>query len=127
VILADKSETIKTQKKTMDWTGELAELFGRANTEGIHTPIQGLRSKYNGKFDASEQFKELNQIQPAESHWTFTSPSAMIGIALAIFLIRMLIWKKCFSKQTPQKQLSRRCRHLPCWPQTNLRDPSQHR
>jgi hypothetical protein len=69
VISADESETIKIQKKTMDWTGELAELFCRANTEGIHTAIQGLRTKYNGEFDAIEVFKELDQIQPAETHW----------------------------------------------------------
>ncbi len=100
VISADESETIEIQKKTMDWTGELAELFGRANTKGIHMAIQGLRTKYNGEFDASELFKELDQIKPVETHWTFTSPAAMIGIALALFLIGMLIWKKCFS--TPQ-------------------------
>ncbi len=57
--------------------------------------IQGLPTKYNGEFDASELFKELNQIGPAETHWTFTSPAAIIGIALAIFLIGM-IWKKYF-------------------------------
>jgi hypothetical protein len=45
-------------------------------------------------------FKELDQIKPGEAHWTFTSPAAMIGIALALFLIGMLIWKKCLS--TPQ-------------------------
>jgi hypothetical protein len=54
----------------------------------------------NGEFDASELFKELDQIKPAEAHWTFTSPAAMIGIALVLFLIGMLIWKQCFS--TPQ-------------------------
>jgi len=97
VISADESETIEIQKKTMDWTGELAELFGRANTEGIHMAIQGLWTKYNGEFDASKLFEELDQIKPAEAHWTFTSPAAMIGIALALFLIAMLIWKKCFS------------------------------
>ncbi len=92
---------IEIQKKTMDWTRELAELFDRANSEGIHTAIQGLSMKYNGEFNASELFKELDQIQPAEMYWTFTSPAAMIGIALAIFLIGMLIWKKCFSKPNP--------------------------
>jgi len=97
VISADESETIEIQRKTMDWTGELAELFGRANTDGIHRAIQGLRTKYNGEFDASELFKELDQIRPAEAHWTFTSPAAMIGIALALFLIGMMVWKKCFS------------------------------
>jgi hypothetical protein len=81
VISADESETIEIQRKTMDWAGELADLFGRANTEGIHKAIQGLRTKYNGEFDASELFKELDQIKPAEAYWTFTSPAAMIGIA----------------------------------------------
>jgi hypothetical protein len=47
VISADESETIEIQKKAMDWTGELPKLFGRANTEGIHTAIQGLWTKYN--------------------------------------------------------------------------------
>ena len=65
VISADESETIEIQKKTTDWTGKLAELFGRANTEGIHRAIQGLRTKYNGEFNASKLFKELDQIQPA--------------------------------------------------------------
>jgi len=65
------SAMIEIQKKTMDWTGELAELFGRANTEGIHTAIQGLRTKYDGEFDASKLFKDLDQIQPAKAHWTF--------------------------------------------------------
>jgi hypothetical protein len=105
VISADVSETIEIQKKTMDWTGELAELFGRANTEGIHMAIQGLWMKYNREFDASELFKELYQIQPAETHWTFTSPAAMIRIALAIFLIGMLIWKKCFGKPDSMEAL----------------------
>jgi hypothetical protein len=83
VISANESETIEIQKNTKDWTGELAELFSWANTEGIHTAIQGLRTKYNGEFDVSKLFKKLNQIQPAETHWTFTSPAAMIRIALA--------------------------------------------
>ncbi len=60
--------------------------------------IHGLQTKYNGEFYVSELFKELDQIWPAETHWTFISPAAMIGIALAIFLIGMLIWKKCFGK-----------------------------
>jgi hypothetical protein len=98
VISADESEMIEIQKKSMDWTGELTELFGRANTKGIHTAVQGLQTKYNGEFDASELFKELDQIKLAEAHWTSTWPAAMIGIALALFLIGMLIWKKCTNK-----------------------------
>jgi hypothetical protein len=37
--------------------GELTELLGRANNEGIHEAIQWLWTKYNGEFDASELFK----------------------------------------------------------------------
>jgi hypothetical protein len=102
VISVDKSETVEIQKKTMDCTRELAELFGRANTEGIHTAIQGLRMKYSEEFNASKLFKELDQIKPANAHWTFTLPAAMIEIALAIFIISMLIWKRCTNKnKTP--------------------------
>jgi hypothetical protein len=57
VISADESDTIEIQRKTMDWASELADLFGRANTEGIHKAIQGLRTKYNGELDARELFK----------------------------------------------------------------------
>jgi hypothetical protein len=106
VISADEPKTIEIQKKTMDWTGELAQLIGRANTEGIHTAIQGLRMKHKREFDANELFKELDQIQPTEAHWTFTSPATMIEITLAIFLIGMLIWKKCFSKSSHMEATS---------------------
>jgi hypothetical protein len=72
LILVDKSETVEIQKKTMDWTGALTELFGRANMDGIHQAIQGLQTKYKGEFDASELFKKFDQIKPTEAHWTFT-------------------------------------------------------
>jgi hypothetical protein len=86
----------------MDWTRELTELFDRANTEGIHIAIQGFRTKYIGVFGASELIKELDQIKPANTHWMFTLLAAMNGISVAIFLIGMLIWKKCTNKtETP--------------------------
>jgi len=128
VISADESETIEIQRKTMDWASELADLFGRANTEGIHKEIQGLRTKYNGEFDASELFKELDQIKPAEAHWTFTSPAAMIGIALALFLIGMPIWKKCFSSsqstETPSPAPSAPPMPAPNQPQIHRAQPA---
>jgi hypothetical protein len=63
VILADKSEMGEMQMKTMVWAGEVAHLFGRANTEAIHLAIQGVRTKYNGEFDASKLVKQLDQCQ----------------------------------------------------------------
>ncbi len=79
----------------MDWNGELAELFGRANTEGIHTAIQGLRTKYNWEFDKSELFKGT---KPNPASWDALDFHLTSGITLVIFLIGMLIWKMCFSK-----------------------------
>jgi hypothetical protein len=63
--------------------------------------IQGLRTKYNGKFDNSELFKQYHQAVLAVAHWTFTSPAVMILIALAIFQIGTLIWKKCLRNKEP--------------------------
>jgi hypothetical protein len=104
VILTDESEMIEIQKKTTDWTRELTELFGRSNTEGILMAIQGLRTKYNSKFDARELFKEFNQIKPADAHWKFTLPATMIGITLAIFLTGMLILKHEPTKTKPHTE-----------------------
>jgi hypothetical protein len=50
-------------------------------------------------------FKELDKIHLAEAHWTFTSPAAMIGSVLTIFLIGMIIWKKCCSKSNPTEAI----------------------
>jgi hypothetical protein len=92
--------------------------------------IQGLRTKHNGKFDASKLFKELNQIKPANAHWTFTSPAAMIGIALAIFMIIItLSGKRCTNKdKTPTPTLSAHpmpAQNLNLRPLTNLVNSNQ--
>jgi hypothetical protein len=100
VISDDESEAIEVQMKTLDWAGELTELFSRANTEAIHLAIQGLRTKYNEEFNASELFKQLDQSLTTEANWTFTSSDTMIPITLAVFLVGNLIWKKC--RQTPE-------------------------
>ncbi len=62
--------------------------------EAIHHTIQGLRTKYNGEFDASKLFKHLDQAPPAEAHWNFTSPAVINLITLAVFPIGAIIWKK---------------------------------
>jgi hypothetical protein len=59
VISADKLETVDIHMKTINWAGELTELFGQAKTEAIHQMIQGLRTKYSHVFDTSALFKEL--------------------------------------------------------------------
>jgi hypothetical protein len=72
VISADESQTIEIQRKTMDWTGELAELFGRANTDSIHKAIQGIWTKYNGEFDEASCSK--NSIRSSQRRPIGLSP-----------------------------------------------------
>jgi hypothetical protein len=78
----------------MGRTGELARPTLRAST----LPFKASGQNTTESLTKVNCLKELDQIRPAEMHLTFTSPAAMIGIALVIFLISMLIWKKCFGK-----------------------------
>ncbi len=68
MISEDESETVEIEMKTMDWARELTEIYGWAIIKAIHQANQGLRTKSNGKFNASKLFKELDQMVPAEAH-----------------------------------------------------------
>jgi hypothetical protein len=50
VISADESETIEVAIKTMDWAGEITDLFHYGNKEAIHQAVQNLRTRYNGEY-----------------------------------------------------------------------------
>ncbi len=75
VISADESETIEIAIKTMDWAGEITDLFRYENKDAIHQAVQGLRTRYNGEFDATvllnqlDQLDQRNQDGKQESHW----------------------------------------------------------
>jgi hypothetical protein len=92
VISVYKSEVIEIQTKTRR---ECTDLFGRGKMETIHNAIQDLRSKHNGEFDATVILEKLDSQKNWDPHWTFMSLAAMILMALAIFLIGILIWRKC--------------------------------
>jgi len=95
IISAGVSETVKINIKSMDWASQLAELFSRGNTKIIHEVMNDLRTKYNREFDVSTLFEKLEQITANKVHWTSTSPGAMILITLPVFLLGVLIWRKC--------------------------------
>ncbi len=59
VISADESETIEIAIKTMDWAGEITDLFKYENKDAIHHAVQGLRTRYNGEFDATVLLNQL--------------------------------------------------------------------
>jgi hypothetical protein len=101
VISADESEMIEIAIKTMDWAGEITDLFHYENKDAIHQAVQGLRNLYNGKFDATillEQLDQLNQRgqdSKPDSHWIFTSPAAMIGAAICLLGLGYCFWRCC--------------------------------
>ncbi len=80
VILADESETIKITIKTMDWAGEITNLFHYEKKDAIHQAVQGLCHQYNGKFNATILLEQLDQLTQQsqdgkqDSHCTLISP-----------------------------------------------------
>jgi hypothetical protein len=110
VISADESETIEVKIKTMDWAGEITDLFHYGNQDTIHQAVQGIRTRYNGELDATillDQLDQLDQLKTPEAHWAFTSPAAMIGAAICIFAIGICLWKcRRRSQETSQPQPS---------------------
>jgi hypothetical protein len=106
VISADESETIEITIKTMDSAGEITDLFHYENKEAIHQAIQGLRNRYNGEFDATILLEQLDQLDQRgqdknpDSHWTFTSPAAMIGAAICLLGLGYCFWRCCCRNST---------------------------
>jgi hypothetical protein len=96
-----ESETIEIVIKTMDWAGEITDLFHYENKDAIHQAVQGLRNRYNGEFDATILLNQLDQLDQRgqdgkqDSHWTFTSPAAMIGAAICLLGVGYLLWRCC--------------------------------
>jgi hypothetical protein len=95
VISADELETIEVKNKAIDWAGEITDLFHHGNKEAVHQAVQGLRTRYNGTFDATILLDQLDHLQTLDPHWAFTSPAAMIGAAICTFAIGICIWRFC--------------------------------
>jgi hypothetical protein len=94
--ILDTKNTIQKSRSTPwtgleNWQNSLAGPTPRAST----LPFKVSGQNTTDSLTKVSCLKELDQIRPAEMHLTFTSPAAN---ALVIFLISMLIWKKCFSK-----------------------------
>ncbi len=79
----------------MDWASKITDLFAYRKKEAIHQAVQGLRTQYNGEFDATILLDQLDQLKVPEAHWAFTSPAAMIGAAICIFGLGTCLWKCC--------------------------------
>ncbi len=95
MISADESEMTEIKIKAMDWAREITDLFHHGNQEAIHQAVQGLRTRYNGKFDATILLDQLDHLQVLDPHLAFTSPAAMIRAAICTFAVGICIWRLC--------------------------------
>jgi len=87
IISADESKMIEIQKKTMDWTENWLNSSAGPTLRASTLPFKASGQSKTESSMLVNYSKNSTKIQPAEMHWTFTSPAAMIGIALAILLI----------------------------------------
>jgi hypothetical protein len=91
IISGNESETTKIAIKTMDWAGEITDLFHYENKDAIHQAVQGLRNWYNGNFDATILLDQLYHLMTRDQdgkqdlHWTFTSPVGRGGYLVLSF------------------------------------------
>jgi len=101
VISADESETIEVAIKTMDWAGEITNLFHYKNKEAIYQAVQGLRNRYNGEFDATvlldqlDQLDQRDQIKTPDTYWIITPAAAMIRTTICQFRLGYCLWRCC--------------------------------
>jgi hypothetical protein len=57
--------------------------------------VQGLRTRYNGKFDATILLDQLDHLQTPDPYWAFTFPATMTGAAICIFAVGLCLWRCC--------------------------------
>ncbi len=101
IISADKSETIEIAIKTIDWAGEITDLFHYESKDAIHQAVKGLHNQYNCEFNATVLLDQLDQLDQRgqdkgpDAHWIFTSPAAMIGAAICLLGVGYCLWRCC--------------------------------
>jgi hypothetical protein len=96
LITADDSEDMEILNSWLNWTMSLSQLFNHDDNVQLTAMITDIRQHINGDFDASQLLKRLHNVQKPFSaeHWRFSSPAAMLGIAILIAVISFAVWKK---------------------------------
>jgi hypothetical protein len=97
LISADNSEDMEIVNSWLDWTMSLSQLFNHNNNAQLTAMITDIRKHINGHFDASQLLKRLDNVQKPFSadHWQFSSPAAMIGVAILMAVVLFAVWKNC--------------------------------
>jgi hypothetical protein len=106
---ADDSEDVEIVNSWLDWMMSLSQLFNHDDNAQRTAMIMVIRKHINGDFETSQLFKRLDNVQKPFSadHWRFSSPAAMIRVALLIAVVSFAVWKKCCAqaRQTANAQL----------------------
>ncbi len=81
----------------LHWTMTLSQLFNHHDSEELTAMITDIRHHVNGDFDASQLLQKLHSKQKPflANHWQFSSPAALIEVALLIAVVSFAAWKKC--------------------------------
>jgi hypothetical protein len=92
-----------SRSRSRPWIGwKITDLFHHRNKEMIHQAVQGLRTKYNGEFNATIFLDKLDHLQVLDPHWALTSLVAMIAATICTFAIGLCIWKIFCQSKEPQ-------------------------
>jgi hypothetical protein len=69
--------------------------------------IKDIRQHINGDFDASRLLPKLDSTQKPflADHWQFSSPAAMIGVAILVAVVSIAAWKKCCAQPSATANL----------------------
>ncbi len=96
-ISADDLEDMEIVNSWLSWKMSLSQLLNHEDNEQLTAMITDVRKDINGDFDASQLLKQLDNVQKPFSadHWQFSSPAAMIGVAILIAVASFAVWKKC--------------------------------
>jgi hypothetical protein len=97
LISADYSEGMEIVNSWLDWMMSLSQLFNHDDNAQLTAMITDIRKHINGDFDASQLLKRSDNVQKPFSadHWRFSSPAAMLGVAILIAVVSFAVWKKC--------------------------------
>jgi hypothetical protein len=109
LISSDDLEDMEIVNSWLDWTMSLSQLFNHDDNAQLTAMITDIRKHINGDFDASQLLKRLDNVQKPFSadHGRFSSPVAMLRVALLIAVVSFAVWKKCCAQapQTAKAQL----------------------
>jgi len=88
---------IEIHSKWLDWTWTLGQLFQQPENKVVSKAIQKLRTKISGKFNEEIVLHKLETMakENTTSHWTFTTPEAMIEGAIMCLLLLFCCWRIC--------------------------------